>query len=270
MSATPHAGSAAWRRRARPLLGTLVEVAVDGADAGLVAERALQAAFAAIAEVQAGLSRFDPGSDVSRFQALAAGASLEVRPCTAEVLHAAQRLHAASGGAFDITLGQCPSGWHIEGLRLHKHAARVPLDCGGIAKGHAVDCAVQALQASGCQRGWVNAGGDLRVFGDTDLHLRLRDESSGGTRPFGTLGDGAFATSHFGPGSRSACAATALHAQARAHVSVAAPLCLWADALTKVVARSGDAAHPLLASFGALAWVHRGTSNAEVNPAARV
>jgi thiamine biosynthesis lipoprotein len=39
-------------------------------------------------------------------------------------------------------------------------------------------------------------------------------------------------------------------------VSVAAPRCLWADALTKIVAISGDAAHPLLARHGAKAWQH--------------
>jgi thiamine biosynthesis lipoprotein len=39
-------------------------------------------------------------------------------------------------------------------------------------------------------------------------------------------------------------------------VSVAAPRCLWADALTKVVAISGDTAHPLLARHGAMAWQH--------------
>ena len=36
----------------------------------------------------------------------------------------------------------------------------------------------------------------------------------------------------------------------RRHASVAAPECLWADALTKIVIASGDARHPLLARFG--------------------
>jgi thiamine biosynthesis lipoprotein len=31
---------------------------------------------------------------------------------------------------------------------------------------------------------------------------------------------------------------------------------LWADALTKVVAASGDVQHPLLAQHGARAWWH--------------
>ena len=40
------------------------------------------------------------------------------------------------------------------------------------------------------------------------------------------------------------------------HASVAAPLCLWADALTKIVAIGGDAGEALLARYDAVAWVH--------------
>jgi hypothetical protein len=31
---------------------------------------------------------------------------------------------------------------------------------------------------------------------------------------------------------------------------------VWADALTKIVVASGDVEHPLLARFGARAWLH--------------
>jgi thiamine biosynthesis lipoprotein len=39
------------------------------------------------------------------------------------------------------------------------------IDLGGIAKGYAVDRALDALRAAGCAGGLVNAGGDLAVFG---------------------------------------------------------------------------------------------------------
>ncbi|MDP9043253.1 MAG: thiamine biosynthesis protein ApbE, partial [Pseudomonadota bacterium] len=90
--------------------------------------------------------------------------------------------------------------------------------------------------------------------------LQLRDERSGGVRPFATLRDGAFATSHFGGTARAvlqvADASACDRPGPRAHVSVAAPCCLWADALTKVVAASGDTQHPLLRIHGASAWHH--------------
>lgn len=239
----------AFSRRAKPLLGTLVEVGWRGGDAP-----ACEAAFAMIAEVQAALSRFDPASEVARFNAMDAGGSLAVGAHALTVLRAATSLHEESDGRFDVSVGTGPSGWRIEGDRLHKLADAARLDLGGIAKGYAVDQAIDTLAAAGCDAGWVNAGGDLRAFGEIELPLTLRDENTGGVRPFASLCDGAFATSHFGPGTHSTLAAAG--AAVRAHASVAAPLCMWADALTKILCLCGDTAHPLLARHGAQGWLH--------------
>ena len=246
-------------RRARPLLGTLVEV-------GLCLEHhpmtAIAAAFAEITRLQALLSRFDPGSEIARFNRLPPGSRMAVALATREVLAFARQLAHDTGGAFDITLGSAPDGWHLDADGcLHKRVAQTRLDLGGIAKGYIVDRAVQALREHGAGAGWVNAGGDLRAFGEIDVPIVLRDESHGGTRPFAQLADGAFATSHYGVETRSQLSRFAprhrgaQHA-ANCHVSVAAPHCLHADALTKIVALSGDTSHPLLARYGAQAWLH--------------
>lgn len=241
-----------WLRRARPLLGTLVEIGVPQECA---AANAVQAAFAALQRVQSSMSRFEPGSDVMRFAALPSGCSMVVSPETAEVLQAAWALQIASDGLFDITLGRASEGWHCEGRSLYKQTAAAAFDLGGIAKGYAVDCAVRSLQDMGCRAGWVNAGGDLRVFGPVQVPVMLRDEEEGGVRPFAQLGDGAFATSRFGVQCRSQVW-EGLGRRVSAHVSVAAPSCLWADALTKVVAASGDDRHPVLKAHGACAWLY--------------
>jgi len=247
--------SSAAVRRARPLLGTLVEI-------GLCAQpaadpmAACEAGFDAITEVQRCLSRFDAHSDIARFNALPGGDWLDVQSDTQIVLAAAQRLFIDSGGAFDVSLGSAPSGWALHGRRLHKLHADARLDLGGIGKGHAVDRAVLALQRVGVAGGWVNAGGDLRTFGAATVELKLRDEQRGGVVDFGRLQAGAFATSCFGTGARSQLCDARRDASTWSHVSVAAPSCLMADALTKVVAVSGDVEHPLLARAGAQAWLH--------------
>jgi len=160
-----------------------------------------------------------------------------------------------SDGLFDVSLGSAPAGWLLRKRRLHKLHDGARLDLGGIAKGHAVDRAVRALQRAGAAAGWVNAGGDLRCFGGAAVELKLRDEQRGGVVHFGRLHDGAFATSCFADNARSRLSARA-HAATASHVSVAAPFCLMADALTKVVAASGDMNHPLLVRAGARAWLH--------------
>lgn len=233
-------------RRAQPLLGTLVEV---GAPVG--SESALQDALNAIAVLQAQLSRFEPESEIARFNALPAGSDLQIGSLCLQALEAAQRLRDDSDGLFDVSLGTGVEGWRLTGNRLRKLHAGVLLDLGGIAKGQAVDLAVETLRLRGCACGWVNAGGDLRVFGDLEVPVMLRDEAAGGTREFARLQDGAFATSHYAADSRST-----LSPRREAHVSVAAPRCLWADALTKVIALSGCTDDPILSRYDARAWRH--------------
>ena len=243
-----------WLRRARPLLGTLVEIGLR--TDGDPRHAAFDVAFAEIRDVQGCLSRFDAHSDVARFHALRGGEYLKMRKSTRDVLTAAHDLFMATDGAFDVSLGSAPDGWRCSGGRLQKLSDAVRLDLGGIGKGYAVDRAVQALIEQGVEAGWVNAGGDLRAFGDVDVPVHLRDEAAGGVWPFASLRDGAFATSHFDRASRSQIAARAAANPVRAHVSVAAPLCLWADALTKVVAIRADTSQPLLNRYGARAWLH--------------
>jgi len=228
-------------RRARPLLGTIVEIGLVVDVVEPEASDAIAAAFASVVAVEARLSRFAAGSEIFRFNAAPAGERIDVGADTRHVLAAADALRQASDGLFDVSLGSGATGWRCDTTGLHKLDEGVRLDLGGIGKGYAVDRAVAALAAAGALAGWVNAGGDLRVFGATSVPIDLRDEALGGVRRFATLADGAFATSRLGRAG---------------HASVAAPECLWADALTKVVLFSGDAKHPLLDRFGARAWLH--------------
>ena len=252
-------------RRARPLLGTLVEIGVanidDSARGAVAAALAIDAAFARIGSIEKALTRFDPRSTIGRFNDAAAGATIEIGDDARIVLDAAARLCAASDGLFDVSLGTGADGWVCEGAHLRKRHAGVRLDLGGIAKGHAVDAAVEALRGAGIDAGWVNAGGDLRVFGALALPIDLRDEATGGVRRFAVLREGAFATSWIAcppstPASRTNVPARGAPDVVARHASVAAERCLWADALTKVVALAGDAQHPLLRAHGAQAWLH--------------
>jgi thiamine biosynthesis lipoprotein len=251
-------------RRARPALGTLVEVGVLHAAAARPepARRAVEAAWGALAEVERALSAFVPESDIGRFNVAQGGEAIPTSPDGATVLAAAAALARETDGLFDISQGTGPRDWSLGSSAgvtyLYKHRDGVRLDLGGIGKGYAVDRAfealVDALAGSRLEpRCWVNAGGDLRVAG-VDLPVQLRDEVDGGARPWLVLREGALATSWFGPGARS-CLASPGVGDIR-HVSVVSPLCLWSDALTKVVASTGRTDLPLLGRLGATAWLH--------------
>ena len=95
----PVSGSA---RRARPLLGTFVEIAVRAPIPA--AEAAVEAAFAAVAMVHWLMSFHEPDSDVSRLNRGAAAGAVRVHDWTYQVLETALDMHRRSGGAFDITV----------------------------------------------------------------------------------------------------------------------------------------------------------------------
>jgi thiamine biosynthesis lipoprotein len=92
-------------RRARPLLGTVVEIAVTAPDHAR-GHAAIDAAFAAVARVHRLMSFHEPESDVSRLNRAAAAAPVAVHPWTATVLEAAAEFRAASAGLFDVSIAR--------------------------------------------------------------------------------------------------------------------------------------------------------------------
>lgn len=254
-------------RRARPWLGTLVDIRVDGLLAPC-ALRAIDAAFAEVAMVHRLMSFHRDDSDLARLHLAPAGTAVRVNARTYEVLDWSLHIAQTSDGEFDPTVavaqvarGALPvprsaftpdvdASWHdIELLDGERVRLRRPLwiDLGGIAKGYAVDRAIEILRAHGAIDICVNAGGDLRVAGALVERVHVRD-ARGRILPALELADGAVATSD---------GVNVLDARDDATASVVAPRCILADALTKVVLARGDAAHATLAAFGAQAWVHR-------------
>lgn len=220
-------------RRARPLLGTLVEIAAFGVDRHVL-DTAIDAAFDAVATVHRLMSFQDPASELGRFNR---GEAIEdLHPWTQAVVAAAADLCARSGGTFDAARGDGGA-----------------VDLSGIAKGFAVDRAVDALKAAGVARGIVNAGGDLAVFGDEEVEVGVRDPAQPGRlAALVRLGNEAFASS-----GKAIDPTTGELTAAIDGASVRAPTCMMADALTKVVGVSGEAALPLLREFGAAALLFR-------------
>src|SRR5437773_2883272 len=158
-------------RRGRPLLGTLVDIRIDAGRRNAL--RALERAFAVLERVHRAMSAQESTSDIAR---LRSGRRCALDPWTRRVLDRAEEIRQATDGLFDCA------------------ACDYALD--GIAKGFAVDRAVECLQDAGIAAGVVNAGGDLRVFGDEleEIYLRLPQRPAQLLR-LGHLRNAAIATS---------------------------------------------------------------------------
>jgi len=249
-----------WVVRASIALGTFVEVRLRSAEA---TEARFAAAFAAIAHVHRRMNAHDNDSDLGRISRRGHHRAVAVDACTFDVLQTAQRLFRLSDGRFDVTCGPRRSrGGTFDAITLvaprHVGTGRpVALDLGGIAKGYAVDRGIVALRNTGATSGMVNAGGDLRVFGDAWTPLHLRDPRIPTKRlAVGEIRDVAVATSsdYF----RSAPEILFERGSARprpyaSSITVVAPSCALADALTKLVALNWRRAAPLLSRLDAVA-----------------
>jgi thiamine biosynthesis lipoprotein len=245
-------------RRAKPLLGTIVTIDAVAGDADEEQVfAALGKAFAVIGTIHRAMSAHSGDSDLARLADASFGERVTVSPHTCAVLRAAQHWARVSAHAFDPARA---------GLRLCARGARpglantrrdcgllaelrfvdsstvivdgpLALDLGGIAKGYAVDQAVAVLREHGVRAALVNAGGDLRAFGDRVWRIDIRHASSAPlTARMLRLKEGAVATSI-----RGAEFVPKQHSRARWQcASVQARDCMTADALTKWALQCGD------------------------------
>ncbi len=193
-SAPPEANAPAAARlvRGRYLMGTEMEVELVGASRDrLVA--ASEKGFAEIERVEGVFTDWKPGSVIWELNERAHGSAVAASAEVLDVIERADAVSSETDGAFDVTYRTVGRYWsfaagservasdeeiraalphlgfrkivvdRVNGtLRLTDPEARIGL--GGVAKGYAVDRAVEVLRGEGVTSGIVNAGGDLAVF----------------------------------------------------------------------------------------------------------
>jgi len=151
----------------------------------------LHSALASIQQLERKYSTFQESSFLSEINREAFRQPVELDGETRFLFQAAARVHAATAGAFDPTVGSLRGCWnfadmalpdeallrekleavgwrhvHLEGSSLRLDHPETRIDFGGLVKEYAIDVAVSVLRALGVRRGLVNLGGDLRLVGD--------------------------------------------------------------------------------------------------------
>jgi thiamine biosynthesis lipoprotein len=265
--------------RAQPLLGTLVGISLAGRGEDEL-HHAAAAAFAGIAHIHELMSVQSATSELSTLNDSPVGTAVRISPHTWRVLALAEEISRLSDGAFDVTVGAAmmardgAAGMHrepserlatyrdielLDGSRVRFRRA-LAVDVGGIAKGYAVDHAVRILRRLGVPAGCVNAGGDLRAFGDDTVAVQVRDPDDPGTaRAHVDLRNRALATSaNYRRDNGFKAAGLVLDpraglcavAQGRS-ASVRAKSCAVADALAKCVLLLGASSAAVLRHYHA-------------------
>jgi thiamine biosynthesis lipoprotein len=288
-------------RRAQPWLGTFVEIAASGScDLQDELQNAVEAAFDAVAQVHRLMSFHDAESDVSRINRQGHVGPVAVHPWTYQVLETALELNRRSDGCFDVAAapllqrrGLLPRDADISGSdistavageaiellgenRVRCRNASVKIDLGGIAKGFAVDRAIEVLCSRGIGHGVVNAGGDLAVFGPAPEWVQIRNPKAAHEILCAVeIANAALASSGrvFDPHRSPETGETAVFdpntrgpVRAIAGATVRAPSCMIADALTKVVMIASENAAPLLQDYGASALLMLESGDVRITP----
>jgi thiamine biosynthesis lipoprotein len=242
--------------RLRVGMGTFIAIEAF-ADAQEISDLAVAAAFDTIVRIERLMHPTRSGSDLAAMRDCPLGAPLSLHPWTWATLALCNRLNQVSRGVFDPCLpgsrGRLPD---LEMRQPHSvvQRERLQLDFGGIAKGFAVDRAIDELRIAGCRAGLVNAGGDLAVFGDREHEVWCRHR---GRTAVVKLRNAAIAISDADNESRPGehrgyyNGADRL-ATVSGYAAVTAPNAAVADALTKCLL-AGDSAsnRALLEAFGA-------------------
>lgn len=182
-----------YAKSAREIMGTFAEVTAVAPERK-VAQAAVDAAYARLADVNRLMSDYLADSEIGRLNAAPANEPVAVAPETFACLRRALEVAEQSGGAFDVTCRPIVQLWKQaardrrlptaaeladvrsrvgwQKLRLDderrtamKAVAGLQADLGGIAKGYALDLAAEALLAAGGTSGLVNVGGDVLAVG---------------------------------------------------------------------------------------------------------
>lgn len=247
-----------FKKRMRPLLGTYVEIGAHHDEKKF--EYATSEAFTVIELVQNLLSFQDSESELTKLNK-SSYQNVNLHPITITALRLARKMTGLSRGLFDFTVGGLlveqgvlpnhdfknkiiPFG-DPQDLAICGYTARLKrpilLTLDGIAKGYAVDLAIKKLKDIGVRSGWVNAGGDLRIFGNISLPIHRR-ELSGELKLLGIFNEISLATSFISHTADLRFPGQIVSSQRKklwpGVWSVTAPTAWLADALTKVASVS--------------------------------
>jgi len=241
--------------RCKPLLGTYVDICLSGEMSKSRLMDLSSMLFSEFEKIQTLMSFHSPDSELSIINRKAYQQPCKLSNHTYKVIEQALQLSAASDGLFDISIAPKLVAQQLlpdHGIPSHhsaswkdislvdnciKFAKPLLIDLGGIAKGYAVDQAFSLL-ASEPLNIVINAGGDLRISHWQGKTVSIQVDGENGALREIPMANSAVATSanyYTENGYPIICPLTQSTVIDNKVVSVFAPNCMLADALSKVV-----------------------------------
>jgi len=184
--------NAEWFAYEQTIMGTRTAVELH-AETEQIADKCSQLAFNEMKRIDALMSPYKENSELSKINREASNKAVKISPELFSLLQRSIEFSEMSDGAFDITfasigflydyrnnkrpsdekIGQQLDAVNYKNIKLDETQKSIffshkntKIDLGGIAKGHAVDNAINILSNCSIKNALVTAGGDSRILGD--------------------------------------------------------------------------------------------------------
>lgn len=204
-------------KESRIAMGTFIEVTSPD-------KRAIKIVFDEVSRIEKLLSKYNPDSEISR---LNKSGQVKASPETFFIIGQSVEFWKLTEGAFDITVGPLLDLWgftqkqytvpkdekiksvlgligsdkiilNIRDNMIKFKLSGVKIDLGSIAKGYALDCAINKLKQAGIRSCLIDAGGQVHCLGDkfgVPWNIAVKDPRQKGFIGYLELKDKAVATS---------------------------------------------------------------------------
>jgi thiamine biosynthesis lipoprotein len=189
-TSSAHDGPLEFVKVTRSLMGTVWNIEVTSGGRVEQAQGAIESAYAELKRIDSVMSEWRPDSPISKVDAAAGKSAVEVPEELRAMLERSIEYSRQTQGTFDVTWRGMGHLWHFDDSfqppsafaveqarrRINYRAIRIEGDrvylpqgmsigLGGIAKGYAVDRAIETLARAGFHDALVDGGGDVRVSG---------------------------------------------------------------------------------------------------------
>lgn len=175
------------------LMDTLVEIKILDKNTA-----AIEAAFRELERIDKKFNVYNKNSEV-HFINSSKSKKIPISDEMKNLLNFSIYISSITDGAFDVTIFPLVRLWNVKesekppsdaeiqrlisqigykrialkNSSLIKERADIMLDFGGVAKGYAVEKAVKVLKEHGVKSGLINAGGDIKLFGDKSWNIGI-------------------------------------------------------------------------------------------------
>lgn len=241
-------------KRSIPALGTFLEIKCISSELNLEkTQNIITQAFNLVGILEKFLSFHEEKSDLNKINQANLEERISICLELSILLRLSLHLNKITDGIFNIIIPHktpflMDKYFQLQGFKI-KSLQNYKIDLGGIAKGFIVDKITKFLLQNNIEGGIINAGGDIRIFGNYNAEILIRDPFYFSNNfSIGNYSKKAIASSSISENSKERGGKSKIFKSTSniIHASIIGENCTICDALTKITLINPDKAYELI------------------------